>query len=73
MGDADILIFPDVHAGNIGYKMLTHIMKWNAGNVLTGTKAPVILTSRGDNMETQINTILVTYIYFQYKQSKNLK
>ena len=73
MGDADILIFPDIHAGNIGYKMLTHIMNWKVGNVVTGTNAPVILTSRGDNVETKINSILVTYMYFQYKRNKNGK
>ena len=43
VGDADVLLFPDIHAGNITYKALVHTAKCVNGNILTGTKAPVIL------------------------------
>ena len=49
-GDADILLFPDIHAGNLVYKCLVHTAKVVNGNILTGTKAPVILTSRSDEI-----------------------
>ena len=62
VGDADILLFPDIHAGNLVYKTLVHTAKVKNGNVLTGTKAPVILTSRSDDMETKINSIAVAAI-----------
>ena len=62
VGDADILLFPDIHAGNLVYKTLVHTAKVKNGNVLTGTKAPVILTSRSDDMETKINSITVAAI-----------
>ena len=62
VGDADILLFPDIHAGNLVYKTLVHTAKVKNGNVLTGTKAPVILTSRSDDLETKVNSIAVAAI-----------
>ena len=56
-GDADILLFPDIHAGNLVYKCLVHTAEVKNGNILTGTKAPVILTSRSDDFETKVNSI----------------
>lgn len=56
-GDADILLFPDIHAGNLVYKAIVHMVDAKNGNILTGTKAPVILTSRSDSCEVKVNSI----------------
>lgn len=56
-GDADILLFPDIHAGNLVYKAIVHMVNVKNGNILTGTKAPVILTSRSDTFEVKVNSI----------------
>lgn len=56
-GDADILLFPDIHAGNLVYKTIVHMIDCKNGNILTGTKAPVILTSRSDTCEVKVNSI----------------
>lgn len=57
VGDADILLFPDIHAGNLVYKAIVHMVDVKNGNILTGTKAPVILTSRSDTCEVKVNSI----------------
>ncbi|MBQ8325926.1 MAG: phosphate butyryltransferase [Lachnospiraceae bacterium] len=57
VGDADVLLFPDIHAGNLVYKALVHTAEVKNGNILTGTAAPVILTSRSDDFETKVNSI----------------
>ena len=59
VGDADILLFPDIHAGNLVYKSLVHTATVKNGNIITGTKAPVILTSRSDDFEVKLNSIAV--------------
>ncbi len=69
-GDADILLFPDIHAGNLVYKCLVHTAKVVNGNILTGTKAPVILTSRSDDFETKVNSIALGAVVAQ-AMSKN--
>lgn len=56
-GDADVLLFPDIHAGNLVYKAMVHTADMVNGNILTGTKAPVILTSRSDSMEVKVNSL----------------
>ncbi|MCR5277841.1 MAG: phosphate butyryltransferase [Lachnospiraceae bacterium] len=61
-GDANILVFPDIHAGNLVYKTMVHMIDCKNGNILTGTKAPVILTSRSDTMEVKLNSIALAAV-----------
>lgn len=62
IGDADVMLFPDIHAGNITYKALVHTANVKNGNILTGTKKPVILTSRSDDFETKVNSIALAAV-----------
>lgn len=61
-GDADILLFPDIHAGNLVYKTLVHTANVKLGGILTGTKVPAILTSRSDDFETKVNSIALAAV-----------
>ena len=69
-GDADILLFPDIHAGNLVYKAIVHMVKVKNGCILTGTKVPVILTSRSDTFETKVNSIALAAVVAE-EMSKN--
>lgn len=66
-GDADVLLFPDIHAGNLVYKTLTHLCEVKNGCILTGTAAPVILTSRSDTFETKMNSIALAAVVAESK------
>lgn len=62
-GDADVLLFPDIHAGNVTYKAIVHMVPGvKNGCILTGTKVPVILTSRSDTFETKVNSIALAAV-----------
>jgi len=52
-GDADILLFPDIHAGNLVYKTLVHT---------ADVKNGCILTSRSDNFQTKVNSIALAAV-----------
>lgn len=52
-GDADVLVFPGIESANVFYKAFTLFTKTVVANVLQGTDCPVIVTSRGDNVETK--------------------
>ena len=69
-GDADILIFHDIHSANYAYKIFTHLLKWKTGSILVGTKAPCILTSRSDSFDTKFNSIILSGLYYDYLSSK---
>jgi len=72
LGDADILIFHDIHSVNCVYKTFIHLLKWNSGMVLVGTKAPCILTSRSDNFDVKFNSIVLSIFYHDYLSNKNI-
>ena len=61
-GHADILLFPNIDAGNITYKSLVRTAKVKIGNVLVGTSAPVVLTSRSDDFQTKLNSIALATV-----------
>lgn len=62
-GDADILLFPNIDAGNQVYKAMVHMVPHvKNGCILTGTKVPVILTSRSDTFETKLNSIALAAV-----------
>jgi phosphate butyryltransferase len=48
-GCADILIMPDIEAGNVFYKTLIYMAGICLASVVVGASAPVVLTSRADS------------------------
>ncbi len=53
-GKADILVVPNIEAGNILYKSLVYFANAKVGGVIAGAKAPIVLTSRADSAESKL-------------------
>ena len=61
-GRADILILPDIAAGNIFGKALTYYANYQVGHTLVGTKVPVVIPSRADKSEVKFNCITLSIL-----------
>ena len=71
-GKADILIFPDIHSGNITYKAIGHMVpNVKAGAMLTGTSSPVILTSRSDSKDVKVNSICLAAVLSEHVKKQH--
>lgn len=56
-GDCDIILTPDIEAGNILYKSLNFLGGATAAAVIMGAAVPVVLTSRSDNKQSKMLSI----------------
>lgn len=56
-GDADCLVFPNIEAGNVFYKMNTKLSQAEQAAFVAGAKVPCVLSSRGDSTQTKLNSI----------------
>lgn len=62
-GDADILLVPDLEAGNMLAKELTFLADADAAGIVLGARVPIILTSRADSLRTRIASCAVAALY----------
>jgi phosphate acetyltransferase len=58
-GDADILIAPDLEAGNILVKQLTFLANADGAALVLGARVPIILTSRVDSLRVKLASCAV--------------
>ncbi len=59
-GDVDVLVAPNIHAGNIMGKMLTVTCKAKMAGFIVGAKCPIVLTSRGSSADEKFLSIAVS-------------
>ena len=58
-GHADILVVPDLEAGNMLAKSLTFMADADAAGIVLGARVPIILTSRADSVITRLASCAV--------------
>lgn len=61
-GEADVLVVPDLEAGNMLAKQLTFLTGADAAGVVLGARVPIILTSRADGERTRIASCAVAVL-----------
>lgn len=62
-GHGQILVVPDLEAGNMLAKNLTFLARADAAGIVLGARVPIILTSRADSLRTRLASCAVAAIY----------
>jgi phosphotransacetylase/acyl dehydratase len=68
-GHADVLIVPNIEAGNMLAKQLTFVARAETAGLVVGAKAPVILTSRADNDKARLASCAVAQLYDYWREN----
>ena len=62
-GKCDILLMPDIEAGNVLYKAISYFSKSKIAGIILGASKPIVLTSRADSEETKMYSIALAVLY----------
>ena len=68
-GEADILLVPDLEAGNMLVKELSFLAKADAAGIVLGARVPIILTSRADSVRARMASCAVAAIYANFRRA----
>jgi len=71
-GDPDILLVPDLEAGNILAKELSFLANADSAGLVLGARVPVILTSRADSVRSRIASCAVAVLAAYARRSKEV-
>jgi phosphate acetyltransferase len=69
-GRADILIAPDLEAGNMLAKSLSFMADADAAGIILGARVPIILTSRADGLETRLASSAIAALLVRYQDQR---
>lgn len=72
-GQADILLVPDLEAGNMLAKQLSFLAGADAAGIVLGAKVPIILTSRADSERTRLASCAVAVLLAYARQALGAK
>ena len=61
-GDADLLLMPDLNAGNMLYKSFVHAAGGDCAGLVLGTRVPVVLTSRADSLQARVASVALAVL-----------
>lgn len=61
-GDADLLLMPDLNAGNMLYKSFNYIGGGDCAGLVLGARVPIVLTSRADSLQSRIASVALAVL-----------
>ena len=67
-GDADILVVPNLEAGNMLAKQLEYLADAQAAGVVLGAKVPIVLTSRADSAHSRVASCAVALLVHHHSK-----
>ena len=65
-GDADILIVPDLEAGNMIAKQLIYLAGADAAGIVLGARVPIVLTSRADGLMSRLASTAIAQLFVHH-------
>jgi len=68
----DIMIMPNLEAGNMLYKQMVYVAKAECAGIVLGTKVPIVLTSRADSPKARIASCALAIIHSNAKERNKL-
>lgn len=68
-GRADVLVVPNLEAGNMLAKELTLVAKAQAAGLVMGARVPIMLTSRADNDRARLASAAVAQLYAYWRRT----
>ncbi len=72
-GEADILLVPDLEAGNMLAKELTFLANADAAGIVLGARVPIILTSRADSVRARMASCAVAALYAHARRAATVR
>ena len=69
-GDPDILLAPDLEAGNILAKQLSFLANADSAGMVLGARVPIVLTSRADSVRSKIASCAVAVLVAYARRKK---
>ncbi len=69
-GKADVLLVPDLEAGNMLAKQLQYLAGADAAGIVLGARVPIVLTSRADTVRTRLASIAVMKLVAHAKRTR---
>ncbi len=69
-GRADILVVPDLEAGNMLAKQLEYLADAQAAAIVLGARVPIVLTSRADTVQTRLASCAVALLLAHHRKAR---
>lgn len=69
-GKADILLVPDLEAGNMLAKQLSYLADADAAGIVLGARVPIVLTSRADSAKARLASCAVAVLFAHGRENK---